>query len=334
MTDSRTHYFPISDSTQVGESRRAGAQLAEEIGLDENAAGKVAILVTELANNLHKHAREGSLLLRTYQEQGVGIEVLATDKGPGMTDVEKCFQDGYSTSGTAGTGLGSIVRLADAWDVYSMFGVGTTLMARIGKKKDHQKTKLEFGSVCVPVKGEKLCGDSWAHATHLAHERVMVVDGLGHGPLAAEAADEATAIFAASNLASLPELMQAIHNALRKTRGAAAAIAELDFAHGVVRYVGVGNISATILNGGTTRSLVSQNGTVGHEVRKIQEFQYPWPEGSTLVMNSDGLVSKWDISKYPGLTHRHPSLLTGVLWRDFTRGRDDATVVAVRERKG
>jgi hypothetical protein len=162
----------------------------------------------------------------------------------------------------------------------------------------------------------------------------MVADGLGHGPLAAEAADEAATIFRQSTNPSLPDLMTSIHNALKKTRGAAVALAEFDPALRVIRYVGVGNISSTILHAGTTRSLVSQNGTAGHEVRKIQEFQYPWPEGSTLVMTSDGLQSKWDLKQYPGLIQRHPALLAGALWRDFTRGRDDVTVVAVREISG
>jgi hypothetical protein len=199
-------------------------------------------------------------------------------------------------------------------------------------KSAEGRSRLQFGAVSVPLRGETRSGDTWAQHAKAPFERVMVADGLGHGILAAEAADEAASILEESQAGTLPELMNSMHNALRKTRGAAVALAEFDTTRRVIRYVGVGNISATILHAGTTRSLVSQNGIVGHEARKIQEFQYPWPEGATLVMNSDGLTSRWDVAKYPGLAHRHPSLLAGALWRDFTRGRDDATVLVVREK--
>lgn len=331
IVDSRSLAFPISDSSQVGETRRAVSRLAESTGLDATAAGKLAIIATELANNLHKHARDGIMLLRAFTDQSVGVELMAVDKGPGIADVQKCFRDGFSTSGTPGTGLGALARMSDAWDVYSLPGLGTVFMAQVRGKISPGKSRFQSGSVCLPIKGETRCGDTWAHVAHSQFERVMVADGLGHGPHAAEAAEEAVAIFQSARSSSLPDLMQALHNALRKTRGAAIALAELDPQRRLIRYVGVGNISATILHAGTTRSLVSQNGTVGHEARRIQEFQYPWPEGATLVMNSDGLLSKWELSKYPGLIHRHPSLLAAVLWRDFTRGRDDATVLAIRE---
>ena len=329
----RSLAFPILDSTGVGEARRGAAQMAEQAGLDQSAAGKVAILVTELAGNLHKHAREGSLLLRRVSTGELGIEILAVDKGPGMADVEKCFRDGYSTIGTPGTGLGSVVRLADRWDVYSQEKVGTVLMAQVGgMNSGHAVSRFDVGAVTLPmIKGEP-CGDNWAHLWNPSRERVMVADGLGHGQYAAEAAEEAERIFRAKEGYALPDVMQAIHNGLKKTRGAAVTLLEMDFERRIVRCVGIGNISAAILHAGATRSMVSHNGTVGHEARKIQEFQYPWPEGSLLIMNSDGLLSKWEVSKYSGLTMRHPSLTAATLWRDFSRGRDDITVIAMKER--
>lgn len=329
--DARSVAFTIHDVTQVGEARRGAAELARRLGMDENAAGKVAILVTELANNLQKHAREGVILIRCLHP--AGLEILAVDRGPGMADVEKCFRDGYSTIGTPGTGLGSIARLADCWDIYSVPGAGTALMARTGLKNSPPDTsRLDLGAVTLPMKGEDECGDNWARTWNHSRERLMVADGLGHGQHAAEAANEAAVIFREKEGYPLPDVMQAIHNGLKKTRGAAVAVAEIDFDLRVLRYVGVGNISGTILQDGLTRSMVSQNGTVGHEVRKIQEFQYPFPPGALLVMNSDGLLSKWDLRKYAGLSMRDPSLTAALLWRDFSRGRDDATVVAVREK--
>lgn len=327
----RSLCFPITDATLVGEARRAAAQLTEEMRFDAHQCGTVAVLVTELANNLQKHAREGSLLFRRLTTTSPGLEILAVDKGPGMADVAKCFRDGYSTIGTPGTGLGSIVRMADRWDVYSQIGTGTVLVAFVGGGAERNASRLDVGAVTVPMKGEIKCGDNWAHIWNPARERFMLADGLGHGVHAAEAADEAERIFREKEGHPLPDVLQAIHNGLRKTRGAAVALAELDAEKRVVRYVGVGNISATILHDGATRGLVSQNGTAGAEMRRINEFQYPWPENSILVMNSDGMLSKWDILRYPGLAMRRPALVAGTLWRDFNRGRDDISVVVARE---
>lgn len=337
--DLRSSLHAIGDVSQVGEARRAAARLAVVAGLDEDAAGRAAILVTELANNLHKHAREGVILLRTVPGPRSGIEIVSVDKGPGMADVEKCFRDGFSTGGTPGTGLGAVARMSDCHEVYSQEGAGTVLVAqvlekgRIGAVGQPHSSRAEIGSVALPVRTETVSGDNWAHLVHKNRERILVADGLGHGPLAAEASDEARRVFEERPEQSLPQVLDALHGALKKTRGAAVAIAELDFDAETAQFAGVGNIAGAILHQGLSRSMVSQNGTVGHEMRTVQCFQYPFRQGAVLVMHSDGLQSKWDLRGQPGLLMRHPSLVSALLWRDFTRGRDDVSVVVARERR-
>jgi hypothetical protein len=124
--------------------------------------------------------------------------------------------------------------------------------------------------------------------------------------------------------------LQCIHAALRNTRGAAVAVAEVDPRRDTVRFCGVGNVSGAAVSDQGTRTMVSQNGTVGHEMRKVSEFSYPWPAHALLVLHSDGLSTHWSLDGYPGLSRRHPSLIAGVLYRDFKRGRDDVTVVVAR----
>ena len=124
--------------------------------------------------------------------------------------------------------------------------------------------------------------------------------------------------------------MRSLHEALRATRGAALAVAEIDTDRHVVRFAGLGNIAASVHDGGPVRHLVSTHGTAGHAAHKIAEYTYPWPAGSVLIMHSDGVASLRDLDPYPGLLHRDPSLVAGVLYRDFARGRDDATVVVAR----
>lgn len=320
----------VTDASQVGSVRRAATDLAIGLGFDDVDSARVGIVATEMATNLVKHGREGVVLLRVASRPPVAsLELLALDRGPGIADLGRALQDGHSTAGTPGTGLGAIRRGATRFDVYSS-PAGTALLAAMSPAGTTARAGFDAGAVSVPYPGEDVCGDGFAVEQEEGRAMVMVVDGLGHGVPAATAATRAGEIFEAHHALGVVALMQRLHDGLRATRGAAAALAEIDARRGVVRYCGVGNIAATILVGATTRSLVSHHGTLGHDARRIAEFQYPWTADSTLVMNSDGLVSHWTLDKYPGLADRAPSLLAAVLYRDCRRNRDDTTVLVLR----
>ena len=121
-----------------------------------------------------------------------------------------------------------------------------------------------------------------------------------------------------------------MHRALMPTRGAAVAVARIDAGARTVRYVGVGNISGVLVSDGGTRHMVSHNGTAGHVAPRIREFTYEFSGDPLVILHSDGLTPRWDLGAYPGLATQHPSLIAGVLLRDYRRGRDDASVVAMR----
>ncbi len=326
--------FPVTELSQAGEARRAVASLARRIGMSEADCGNAAIVAIEVANNLVKHARDGFFLLRPLERgRSVGVEMIALDKGPGMADVARCLRDGYSTAGSPGNGLGAVARLASFFDIYSNPRTGTALLARLwsGAPVDGVgRPRLQTCAVSVPKAGETVCGDAWDAEDDGGRVGVLVADGLGHGPFAAAAAAAAVRVFRENARLGPAQRLQAIHQALRCTRGAAAAIAEVDFDNQIVRYAGVGNVAGTVLADGVSRSMVSCNGTVGHNARHFQEFTYPFPAGAVLVMVSDGLASRWGLDPYPGLIARDPALIAGVLYRDFQRGRDDATVVVAR----
>jgi len=332
--------IPVREISAVGEARRASARLAEAAGMGETDRGRLAIVVTELATNLVRHARGGGELLlgATAVPGGVPggagpfVEVVVTDTGPGMPDVRRCFDDGFSTGGTPGTGLGAVRRLSESLDVYSAAS-GTTLWVRVGST-DSSGTRddgCRVGGLSVPAPGETACGDAWRVAGgNDGLIALLVIDGLGHGPLAAGAAQAGCDSFAADPFAAPRAVVERMHRAMAGTRGAAVAVARLDPVAGTLAYAAVGNIAGTLLGaGGASRGLFSHNGTVGHQVRKVQEFEYPWAADSRLVLHSDGLQTRWALDRYPGLAARHPAVLAGVLYRDFRRGRDDATVVAV-----
>lgn len=327
--------LPILESSQVGEARRIALALASSLGFNETERGKVGIVVSEVATNLVKHAKEGKLILQTLEKNQIGgIEILALDKGPGISNLSECMRDGFSTAGTPGTGLGACLRLCDLFEIHSVPNLGTALLSQLYAQpnlKQPQTNNLEIGAVYLPKIGEEVSGDAWAIQQDSHRSLLLVVDGLGHGPLAAQASIDAVRIFRENLSKSPKQILEAAHSALRSTRGAAMAIAQIDFEQQTLHFAGVGNIAATIISGEETQSLVSYNGTVGHEVRKIQEFAYPWPKNGILVMSSDGLATQWRLSRYPGLAAKHPTLIAGVLYRDFNRERDDVTVLVARE---
>ena len=320
--------FAIAEPSQVGEARRQILRLAAAAGLDATQQGRLALVVNELGTNLVKHGDGGQLIARTPDGSPV-IELLALDRGVGMASVAECFRDGYSTAGSPGTGLGAVQRLAGLVDVYSTRPGGTAILARVG---DAGPARLDLGAVCVPKSGEEVCGDAWAVAAEQECPAVMVVDGLGHGLGAADAARLAVTAFEAAPDLAPGAQVGAVHDALRGSRGAAVAVARIDRARGVVTFAGVGNVAGVVVAAGVGRHLVSGNGTAGHDVARINEFSYPWAADALLVMHSDGLGSRWQIDRYPDLPGRHPAVVAGVLYRDWSRGRDDATVVAARLR--
>ena len=322
----------IDDPSKVGEARRTATAIAAAIGLSETDAGKFAILVSEAATNIAKHAGHGHLVLRSLGDGVVGVEVVAIDHGPGIPDLDRAMSDGYSTAGSSGTGLGAMSRLASVFDIFTSAGSGTVLVARIARPVPGGRVRpFDVGVVRVPKHGEAACGDDWGFAVDdRGRAMVAVADGLGHGQSAADASRRAVDV-AVDRSADQPAMIVAqVHAALRSTRGAALAIATIEMPGTSVRYAGLGNISASLVSPRDSKSLVSYNGIAGHEARKIQEFGYDWPAGALLVMHSDGLSGRWDLTRYPGLANRDPSVVAGVLYRDYSRGRDDSLVVVVR----
>ena len=335
----RQRSFPIGEPSEIAAARRAGNELARHIGFDDVRTGQLAIVISEAATNIVKHARRGEIRLRKVLRGGTsGIEVLAIDNGPGMANLRQHLQDGHSTTGTYGVGLGSIRRLSQEFDLYTAPGKGTLLMMVVwgphASSAIPASPNWQIGAVCLPLASEQVSGDAWNVVCEGHELSLMVADGLGHGPLAARASELACALLEESTpgLSPLPApFIELAHGALRGTRGAAMAVAHIDSARRELRFAGVGNIAACAFDAHQRRHLLSHNGIVGSNLRKVQEFRYPWQPGTTLIMHSDGLHTRWDLEQYPGLAQCHPSLIAAALYRDFARGRDDITVVVLRE---
>lgn len=317
----------IEDKSSVGEARRIAFQIAQALGFGENRRSDIGIVVTEAATNVLLHATKGELLFCPFtQGDHFWFDILAIDAGPGIQNVSRAMEDGVSSIGTAGQGLGAIARLSDESSLHSVPGRGTVYWCCF--KSSGFASTLPIGLINIPIRGETVCGDSYFIQVEPSRSIYMMVDGLGHGPGAADAANEAVTTVARFGRESATEIIVRTHDALKKTRGAALSVAIVDHDRLIMKYAGVGNISATLVTGTSSRSLVSQNGTLGAILPRVpQEFTYPIERDTLLLMFSDGLITKTNTVGYPGLQNRHPALIAGVLFRDFSRHRDDATVM-------
>lgn len=330
--------IPINanDTSQIGNARRQAAAMAGALDFDETRVGELSIIVTEAARNIATHAESGELILSPWSLNGAaGFDVFALDCGKGIPNLERAMEDGYSTSGTAGQGLGAISRMAGEFQIYSTASQGTALFARVFRDSTMPPgmpvgRSGSFGVVSVPVTGEIVNGDAWSFVHTPERTIYIIADGLGHGRLASEAGEEAIRVFHEAAKQSPEQILREIHGALAKTRGAAVSVAEILRGQRILNYAGVGNVSGAIWSKGKSRSMISMNGTVGHTVAKIQSFSYPCEPDSLLIMHSDGLGTRWGMERYPGLVQCHPAVTAGVLYRDFSRKRDDATILVSR----
>ena len=328
----------VNEQSQVAEVRRVVAEVARVQALSPTEAGRCALIATEASTNLVKYGKHGAVTVQTFLEFGVsGLQIIASDKGPGFSNFLASSRDGVSTGGSLGIGLGGIMRASDLFEVFTVPGQGSALLSRVFKapaKPQVPEGALLTGARRSPMLGQEECGDSYVYTRAGAWQRLCVVDGLGHGPLAARASAQAMAVVRASPAAESPlEILTRAHQALKPTRGAVMAVAAIDVTAGKLRFSGVGNVAAVVYTGEESHHLLSVEGVVGYNARSIKMQEFDWHAGSTIILSSDGVSTRWNMARYPGLLQRHPSLIAAVVHRDFGRDTDDATVLVAKGRR-
>ena len=335
--------FPFDEPSRLGEARRHAALLCAELGWGETESGRLALVLTELGTNLIRHAVNGRMLIAARSARD-DIELICIDDGPGIVDLGRAMTDGVSTgSGSPGTGLGAIRRTATSFDMHSSVPQGTVSVARVARaprspREAPQATPVAagpathvFGAICVPVTGEKVCGDGWAVSQDGATATVWVADGLGHGVHAAEASQAALDVFVEGSADALDSLVGRAHTRLQTTRGAALCALRIDAEAQTALCAGAGNVAVRIVSGVFDRSMMTQHGTVGVQIRKPDQSSLQMPPHGVAVVHSDGLATRWDAASIRPVLERDPTLAAAILFRNFSRGRDDTTVVVVRQ---
>ncbi|WP_163397531.1 SpoIIE family protein phosphatase [Flavobacterium fluviatile] len=328
--------YKIDDRSLIPFIKREIHNLAIQLGFTPHRAAETDIIVAELTSNLIKFAKEGVLLYRPHlvAEQSA-IEIYCLDKGIGFENAARIMNDGYSTANTLGHGLGSIKRLSNDFQIYSMKNWGCVQYVRICEKVDiclpSFKNELKYSTIAVNYPGEKVCGDGY-HIKYLKNGfQIFVGDGLGHGEYAYEAVQAGLKAFRQTIEFQPSEILRDIHAKTKKTRGLVATIITVDYAAEVWNICGIGNINTRIYNGLENKTYTPYNGILGHNIpRTLNNTIVPYKKHQIIIMHSDGLRTRWSLNDMNGIFKQSPGIIAASLLKENIRGNDDATIFVAK----
>jgi anti-sigma regulatory factor (Ser/Thr protein kinase) len=347
---SRVWDVPVHDSTRVRDVRVAAEAACSLIGMDTRATAVAALVATELATNLVKHAGGGRIVIHpagpadTLAAAVPRVQITSLDHGQGIGDVRAALRDGSTTvTSSLGAGLGTCLRISGDFDLHSRPGRGTVAVARIGPSAKSaaagpppggSRPGARAGGITTSLAQAEHSGDAFAWARSGPRVTLMLANGLGHGVDAAEAST--AAVETLHRTAALPpaEILRLLHTALRDTRGAAVGVAQLDEDTARFSFAGVGDLGARFRTDGEWRPLGSHPGVVGaHFPATVSLHEAAWQPDSLLVLHSDGLPSRWVPPNDPGLLAQDPAVVAAVVLRDAGSAarpqRDDAGVAVL-----
>jgi serine/threonine-protein kinase RsbT len=118
----------IASDVDIVSARQKGRELAAKAGFSAGDQTVIAAAISEIARNILMYAKRGEVSVElSNQDHRIGVIVVARDQGPGIADMSRALQDGYSTSGGLGLGLPGARRLMDEFEIHSVPGSGTTV---------------------------------------------------------------------------------------------------------------------------------------------------------------------------------------------------------------
>jgi len=314
--------------------------MAQTIGFDLTASEEIALAVSELASNLLKHAQRGTLLLLPLLEgERAGIQVESQDSGPGIRDVNQSVVDGFSTAGSLGYGLGTVNRLMDDLEITSQVSApsGTTITCKRFVRTPVQgglPVPLEFGVASRAHPLMEVNGDTFVLKQWETSALVGIIDGLGHGPKAQDAALTARRYVETHYDQPLDSIFRGADRACRATRGVVMALAHFDWKAGLsnisLTFASIGNIEVRVIGKREAMNFVIRRGIVGVNAPTPTVTAHRWEPDYTLVLHSDGVSSAWRATDFPELARVSTKEAAQRLLMRWGKDLDDATVIVIR----
>lgn len=306
--------------------------IVQRMGIADLKRENMMLVASELVSNNIKHAG-GRGLIQIWRQPGSVLDILALDYGPGIADLPRAEQDGFSTANTFGKGLGAIRRLSDESYIYTQQESGnkvkkwsgTVFLARFHANATKQYLPgVELGLFSRSLSDTRYNGDRIYLQKHRKGLRWLHLDGLGHG----EEAQAATADLAAhlSDEGGVESILAGVDRQLVDTRGAVAVVAEVDVVQRSVQLLGVGDMHAHIYEGELMQQLSFAPGILGREHRTTAPFLASLGKRAVVVTASDGMRRNWDVGNFTGLFNQHPQLIAYTLGNIMGRISDDQSI--------
>jgi anti-sigma regulatory factor (Ser/Thr protein kinase) len=309
--------------------------MAKEIGFDECGREEISLVVSELASNIIKYAQRGIVTLTPVcNEQHEGLMIEAEDDGKGFNE-HTSMKDGVSTSGTLGMGLGAVNRLMDEFDILQRENhTGTRIVCKrwLHDNSNHgQHCPFDFGVFSRPKPNETANGDTFIIKNIRGATLVGVIDGVGHGELASQAANAARQYVERHAEQPLMEIFRGVDRACVATRGVVMALVILDWSKGTFRYASVGNIEVKVFNNRHDKpKFIVRRGIVGKHAPPPVVTENVWHVGDMLALHSDGISTHWQWHDFEQYANHPAQVIAEHIYKSTQKDHDDATIVIVK----
>lgn len=322
--------IPVGHELDIPIARSAARRMASVLGFDEIGGEEIEIAISEIATNLVKHhAVNGRIILTTIDGndlQGPGIEIKSEDHGPGIKDIENALHEGVSTAGTLGAGLSGVRRLMDEFQIESMVGMGTRVTAR--KWVSPYPKRMAVSVFSRPKPGENKSGDAYFIKRFSHYAVFSVIDALGHGDEAHKVSQLALGVLDDNYSRPVIDILKLCHLKMINTRGASMSLCRFDFKNKKFEHICIGNVETRIYGSPAPIRPFCFNGTVGMAIESHRVIEYPYAEGITMIMFSDGISGKFDLETQT--LNKAPQNIAEFLFNNFSKSSDDATVLVAR----
>jgi negative regulator of sigma-B (phosphoserine phosphatase) len=200
----------------------------------------------------------------------------------------------------------------------------------IAERKDSPlASPVEWAVGARAFPGEIESGDLHLVAHFAEGVLIAVMDGLGHGPQAADAARVAASTLLHEPYESVTNLMQRCHAALRKTRGVVLSLASIDAEANLMTWLGVGNVDGALFRADRSarESIPQRSGVVGYELPALRATKLPIARGDTLIFVTDGISSDFSAESW---LDGHPQQIADHILSRYAKASDDALVLVAR----
>ena len=310
--------------------------VTRRMGFSDAARERMELVCNEMASNQIKFAAGTGMIQLWEGTAPPALDLFVLDYGPGVPNLRAALEDGYTTAGTMGKGLGAIRRLADESELYSLpAGVqprapwhGMCAWARFYLDGDVQRRVYQTGAYLRAYQDDRYNGDCLCTRAADGRLRWLHMDGLGHGAAAADVVENVEQ--ALDPDAPLEQIMETLSVRLQGGRGAVGVVAEMDAAAGAVTVCGVGDMTAHLIRNGERRQITFAPGILGHAHRRPEVLSLALPPQTLVITASDGVRRDWTLETFPGLWRLHPQLIALLLGQVAARGNDDKSLFVIR----